>query len=79
MLWGSETAWYRQNQLNFQEGFKLSQIYQMMWCGKGCYTFWPSENNVTITFTPYHNSGAGKDMNIFILSELFAVHSLGND
>jgi len=27
----------------------------------------------------FYSSGAGKDTNIFILSELFAVHSLGND
>ena len=27
----------------------------------------------------FHSSGANKDMNIFILSELFAAHSLGND
>jgi len=26
-----------------------------------------------------HSSGAGKDINIFILSELFAVDCLGND
>ena len=27
----------------------------------------------------FHSSGAGKDMNIFILSDLFAAHSLGKD
>jgi hypothetical protein len=27
----------------------------------------------------YHSSGAYKDINIFILSELFAAHSLGYD
>lgn len=53
----------------------------MKWCvvAKGVRLSDPQEIMSPLNLHHFHSSGASKDMNIFILCELFAVHSLGND